>query len=110
MNETYKNPGVFEDGKSYRVWSLTGQGFLKLTTNKDGDPSVECSGTGEEDSSNTEIFNNCSSLLSVQFPLIGVAIRSFCWRLITYFKLFVFLFSDFHFKLVTRLPHVQCSL
>ena len=54
MSETYNNPRVFEDGKSYRVWSLTRQGFLRLTTNKDGDPSVECSGTGEEDSSNTE--------------------------------------------------------
>ena len=103
------NPEVFDDLKSYRVWSLTGQGYLTLTT-KNGVPSVQCSGTGKEDSSNTEIFNNCSSLLSVQFPLIGVAIRSFCWLLITYFKLFVFLFSDFHFKLVTRLPHVQCSL
>ena len=54
MSETYNNPRVFEDGKSYRVWSLTRQGFLRLTTNKDGDPSVACSGTGEEDSSNTE--------------------------------------------------------
>ena len=54
MSETYNNPRVIEDGKSYRVWSLTRQGFLRLTTNKDGDPSVECSGTGEEDSSNTE--------------------------------------------------------
>ena len=54
MSETCNNPRVFEDGKSYRVWSLTRQGFLRLTTNKDGDPSVACSGTGEEDSSNTE--------------------------------------------------------
>lgn len=55
MNETYKNPGVLEDGKSYRVWSLTGQGFLKLTT-KNGGQSVEYSVTTEEESSNTEIL------------------------------------------------------
>ena len=55
MNETYKNPAVFEDGKSYRVWSLTGQGFLKLTT-KNGGKSVEYSVTKEEESSNTEIL------------------------------------------------------
>lgn len=55
MNETYKNPGVFEDGKSYRVWSLTGQGFLKLTT-KNGGKSVEYTVTKEEESSNTEIL------------------------------------------------------
>ena len=75
-------PRVFEDGERYRVWSLTGQGFLKLTT-KNENPRVECSGTGEEDSSNTEIFNNCSSL-GVQFPLIGVAIRTLCWLLLRY--------------------------
>ena len=56
MSETYNNRRVFEDGKSYRVWSLTGQDFLKLTT-KNGGTSV--SGVGletEEDSSNTEIL------------------------------------------------------
>ena len=84
------NPQVFDDEKRYRVWSLTGQGYLTLTT-KNGVPSVQCSGTGKEDSSNKEIFTNCSSL-GVQFPLIGVAIRSFCWLLIRYFKLFVFSF------------------
>ena len=48
---------VFEHGKSYRVWSLTGQGFLKLTTKTKNVPtSVECSWTGEENSSNTEIL------------------------------------------------------
>ena len=54
MNETC-NSRVFENGESYRVWSLTGQGFLNLTT-KNGTPSVECSGTGEEETSNTEIL------------------------------------------------------
>ena len=110
MSET-NNGRVFEDERRYRVWSLTGQGYLnlKLIPKNGAQPStsVECSGTGNELSS-TEIFNNCSSL-GVQFPLIGVAIRSFCWLLIRYLKPFL-LFSDFHFKLVTRLPHVQCSL
>ena len=55
MNETFKNPGLFEDGKSYRVWSLTGQGFLKLTTKNSG-KSVEYSVSTEEESSNTEIL------------------------------------------------------
>ena len=57
MSETYNNRRVFEDGKSYRVWSLTGQGFLKLTT-KNGGKSVEYSVTKEEESSNTEILIN----------------------------------------------------
>ena len=57
MSETYNNRTVFEDGKSYRVWSLTGQGFLKLTT-KNGGKSVEYSVTKEEESSNTEILIN----------------------------------------------------
>ena len=57
MGETYNNRRVFEDGKSYRVWSLTGQGFLKLTT-KNGGTSVEYSVTKEEESSNTEILIN----------------------------------------------------
>ena len=57
MSETYNNRRVFEDGKSYRVWSLTGQGFLKLTT-KNGGTSVEYSVTKEEESSNTEILIN----------------------------------------------------
>ena len=87
--ETY-NPKVFVHHESYRVWSLTGQGYLTLTT-KNEVPSVQCSGTGKEDSSNTEIFNNCFSL-GVQCPLIGVAIRSFCWLLIRYLKLFLFVF------------------
>ena len=86
MGETCDNSRVFEHGKRYRVWSLTGQGYLKLTT-KNGYPRVECSGTGNEISSNTEIFKNCSSL-GFRFPLIGVAIRSFCWLLIRYLKLF----------------------
>ena len=90
MCETDNNDRVFKDGKRYRVWSLTGQGYLKLTTTGDK-PSVECSGTGNELSSNTEILNNCFSL-SVQFPLIGVAIRSFCWLLIRYLKPFLFVF------------------
>ena len=56
MSETYNNRRVFEDGKSYRVWSLTGQGFLKLTTMNGG---TSVSGVGletEEDSSDTEIL------------------------------------------------------
>ena len=80
---------VFEDRKRYRVWSLTGQGYLNLTTKNGASPSVDCSGTGNELSSNTEIFNNCSSL-GVQFPLIGIAIRSFCWLLIRYLKPFLY--------------------
>ena len=56
MSDTYNNRRVFEDGKSYRVWSLTGQGFLKLTT-KNGGTSVSVVGLEtEEDSSNTEIL------------------------------------------------------
>lgn len=47
--ETY-NPKVFVHHESYRVWSLTGQGYLTLTT-KNEVPSVQCSGTGKEDSS-----------------------------------------------------------
>ena len=50
MSETYNNRRVFEDGKSYRVWSLSGQGFLKLTTTNGG-TSVEYSVTKEEESS-----------------------------------------------------------
>ena len=50
MGETYNNRRVFEDGKSYRVWSLSGQGFLKLTT-KNGGTSVEYSVIKEEESS-----------------------------------------------------------
>ena len=38
--------------KNYRVWSLTGQGFLKLT----GTDSADFSGTAEESSSNTKIL------------------------------------------------------
>lgn len=38
---------VFEHNKKYRVWSLAGQGFLKLTT-KNGAKSAECSGIGNE--------------------------------------------------------------
>ena len=37
--------------KNYRVWSLTGQGFLKLT----GPTSADFNGTAEESSSNTKI-------------------------------------------------------
>ena len=93
MSET-NNGRVFEDERRYRVWSLTGQGYLnlKLIPKNGAQPSisVECSGTGNELSS-TEIFNNCCSL-GVQFPLIGVAIRSFCWLLIRYLKPFLFVF------------------
>ena len=52
MTWTDKLKGDFEDGKNYRVWSLTGQGFLKLT----GDTNPECSGTVEDSSSNTKIL------------------------------------------------------
>ena len=90
MNETYKNPGVLEDGKSYRVWSLTGQGFLKLTT-KNGGQSVEYSVTTEEESSNTEILIIVLRWV-FQFSPVGVAIRSFCWLLIRYLKPFLFVF------------------
>lgn len=43
---------IFKDNGNYRVWSLTGQGFLKLT----GATSADFSGTGEEGSSNTKIL------------------------------------------------------
>ena len=46
---------VFEHDKNYRLWSLTGQGFLRLTT-KNGDKIADCRGTGKEDSSNTKIL------------------------------------------------------
>jgi len=46
--------GNFEDDGKYRVWSLTGQGFLKLKLTEA--PSAECSGTGGESSSNTKIL------------------------------------------------------
>ena len=46
---------VFQDNKKYRVWSLAGQGFLKLTT-KNGAKSAECSGIGNEPESNTQIL------------------------------------------------------
>ena len=79
----------FQHGKNYRVWSLAGQGFLKLKLT--GAPSADFSGTGDESSSNTKILL-IVLLLSVQFPLIGVAIRIFCWLLIRYLKLFLFVF------------------
>ena len=51
MSLTYE----LEEESSYRVWSLTRQGFLKLTT-KNGHKGVECSWTGEESSSKTEML------------------------------------------------------
>lgn len=57
MNETCKNLDVFEDGQSYRLWSLIDQGFLKLQfTTKNEVKSVEYSVTKEKESSNTEIL------------------------------------------------------
>ena len=52
MSWTDKLEVKFKHDKNYRVWSLTGQGFLKLT----GAPGVDCSGTGKESSSNTKIL------------------------------------------------------
>ena len=43
----------FEDNRNYRVWSLTGQGYLKLTG---GATSADFSGTGDESSSNTKML------------------------------------------------------
>ena len=43
---------IFVHNKNYRVWSLTGQGYLKLT----GAASADFSGTEEESSSNTKIL------------------------------------------------------
>ena len=42
----------FEHNGNYRVWSLTGQSYLKLTEAT----SVDFSGTGKERSSNTKIL------------------------------------------------------
>ena len=52
MGWTDKLKVNFEHEKNYRVWSLSGQGFLKLT----GPTSANFSGTEEESSSNTKIL------------------------------------------------------
>ena len=52
MSWTDNLKGHFEHGKNYRVWSLTGQGFLKLTETS----SADCSGTEKESWSNTKIL------------------------------------------------------
>ena len=52
MGWTDKLKVNFEHEKNYRVWSLSGQGFLKLT----GPTSADFSGTEEESSSNTKIL------------------------------------------------------
>ena len=49
MSWTDKLKQDFQHNKNFRVWSLTGQGFLKS-------PSAERSGTGGERSSNTKIL------------------------------------------------------
>ena len=60
MSWTDKLKQDFEHNKNFRVWSLTGQGFLKA-------PSAERSGTGGERSSNTKIL--LIVLAHVQCPL-----------------------------------------
>ena len=52
MGWTDKLKVNFEHEKNYRVWSLSGQGFLKLT----GPTSADFSGTEEESLSNTKIL------------------------------------------------------
>ena len=43
---------ILKHNGNYRVWSLTGQSYLKLT----GATSADFSGTGDENSSNTKIL------------------------------------------------------
>ena len=50
-------------------------------------------------------LNNCY-FLGAQFPLVSVAIRSFCWLLIRHLKLFLFVFCV-PFQ-ISNLP-VACS-
>ena len=46
--------------KEYRIWSLISQGYLVLTKNGDNTPTLDCTGTGEEQTSRSEF---------VAFPL-----------------------------------------
>lgn len=40
--------------KEYRIWSLISQGYLVLTKNGDNTPTLDCTGTGEEQTSKSE--------------------------------------------------------
>ena len=46
--------------KEYRIWSLISRGYLVLTKNGDNTPTLDCTGTGEEQTSESEF---------VAFPL-----------------------------------------
>jgi len=49
--------------KEYRIWSLISQGYLVLTKNGDNTPTLDCTGTGEEQTSVLTCIRNVESAI-----------------------------------------------